>query len=344
MKRVSSFIKNVHKTGSLWKICRVAVVVLAAFMLAGCGRVHNEEVHIEITEEGRNWMQWYVDHGYKDSWQPENLDGFMAAMAVDGIPDFPENAQYTNKLDSFKCGENNVYTLTGDKEPEMDVVYIHGGGYFSNIDQSVISYCDLIASSVPAKVYMPLYSLCPSGNCEEAYDFLTQAYELILKDDRPIVIMGDSAGGGLALGFVEYLGEKKIKKPEKMVLLSPWVDATMSNPDIPKYNEVDVSLDYKGLAIAGERWADNLDVKDYRVSPIYGKIKKMPEALIYTGTSEVMYPDNRLLFEKLTKANCKATLVVGDGLYHVFANDSEIPEGRESEEIMLEFISGTGKK
>lgn len=40
--------------------------------------------------------------------------------------------------------------------------------------------------------------------------------------------MGDSAGGGLSLALCMYLRDEGYKSPAGLVLMSPWVDLTMS--------------------------------------------------------------------------------------------------------------------
>ncbi len=46
--------------------------------------------------------------------------------------------------------------------------------------------------------------------------------------------MGDSAGGGLSVAFCEYLAVNNYSQPEKLILISPWLDVSMSGD----YDEV----------------------------------------------------------------------------------------------------------
>lgn len=66
--------------------------------------------------------------------------------------------------------------------------------------------------------------------------------------------MGDSAGGGLALGLALALKTENITQPKDIILLSPWLDVTLSNEDIPKYESSDPILSAWGCgswAISG---------------------------------------------------------------------------------------------
>ena len=83
--------------------------------------------------------------------------------------------------------------------------------------------------------------------------------------------------------------------PERLVLLSPWIDVTMTNPAIPTLEEGDFILSAYGLAGLGKLWAGEMDVRDSRVSPLYGSMAGLPPTLIFCGTDEILRPDITLL-------------------------------------------------
>ena len=68
--------------------------------------------------------------------------------------------------------------------------------------------------------------------------------------------MGDSAGGGLALGLAEVLRDQGDICPEELILISPGVDMTLTNPDIPNYVALDPMLGIDGVRRLGEVWAN----------------------------------------------------------------------------------------
>lgn len=84
--------------------------------------------------------------------------------------------------------------------------------------------------------------------------------------------MGDSSGGGLAFGFAMMLRDEKISQPNQIILLSPWLDITMSNNDILEIDKKDKILGVKSLQMAGKLYADTLDLRNYRASPIFGDV------------------------------------------------------------------------
>jgi acetyl esterase/lipase len=73
----------------------------------------------------------------------------------------------------------------------------------------------------------------------------------------------------------------------------------MTNPDILAVDKYDKLLCIKGLQLAGEAYADKLDLKDYRVSPIYGDLNQLPKISIFIGTHDLFIADSRKLKSKL---------------------------------------------
>ena len=72
--------------------------------------------------------------------------------------------------------------------------------------------------------------------------FLKKLYHDLLNqvaDSKQIVVMGDSAGGQIALSFAQLLKEKHIAQPGHIVLISPVLDATMRHPEVPDYLKKD---------------------------------------------------------------------------------------------------------
>ena len=91
--------------------------------------------------------------------------------------------------------------------------------------------------------------------------------------------MGDSAGGGFALSFCQYLKTINLPQPKEIITFSPWVDVSMPRNDYD--NENDPILGEIGLKEVGKSWAGDLDTKDYRVSSIYGDNEGLAKNLIF---------------------------------------------------------------
>ena len=245
------------------------------------------------------------------------------------------NLKFESDIDSFSIGDNTIYKFTnGNKKI---IVYLHGGAYINEASNYQLKFIDKVAAKSNSDVYLPVYPLAPNHTYIETYSLLENLYNELLKEDKEIIFIGDSAGGGLALAFTEYLKENSIKLPNKLVLLSPWVDISMENEDIKNYEKVDPMLSSYGLVEYGKLWAGDTDLKDYKLSPIYGNLEDLPDTLLFVGTREIFYPDVTLLNEKLNEHNTNSKLIIGTSMNHVYPV-YPIPEADDEINEIINFI------
>lgn len=211
--------------------------------------------------------------------------------------------------------EMQVFTY-GKKESENMVLYIHGGAYIGQINMQHHLFCFMLSRKLNVRVISPVYPLAPNHKASESFDLIVDLYKHLLKNHKNITIMGDSAGGGLALAFCQCLNKLKLPQPKQIITFSPWVDITMSNT--PYDNEDDPILGEIGLREIGKSWAGDLDTKDYKVSPLYGDNPNQPKTLIFAGTNEIFYKDIAKYTEKLKNNDVDFELITGEGMFHIY--------------------------
>ena len=311
---------------------------LIMIMLAGCSQTSSKTVKVEMSEKTKQFVESLgfddVKILEKEGWEKYTLPGIAARSS--GYVDIVTVDNSGNPIE-FKSDFNNKYrnmdfvasfTPKGGKFNKV-MLFVHGGAYISGAGSSHARFCDNLADMNNALVVVPSYGLTPQCTYKEAYEMLDKVYGEISKYNLPIIIFGDSAGGGLATGYTLLLKEKGTKMPDKVVLISPWLDITMSNADIEKYQKNDRMLAPFGLAEAGKLWAKGLNTKDYRVSPIYGDFSDFPETLLFCSTWEIFYPDEVKFAKILKDKNVPHTVVELEGFIHdapLFSNLDEYPE------------------
>ena len=219
---------------------------------------------------------------------------------------------------------------------ERLIIYLHGGIYVNEINPVHINFCDKLAKKVNACIFAPIYPLAPNHTYEETYEIVEKLYRHLLEMDKPIIIMGDSAGGGLSAAFSEYLAVIDLPQPENLILISPWLDVSMSGD----YDDVefDPMLGVDGIREMGETWAGELDSKDYRVSPLFGEVDNLPKTTLFVGTHEILYSDVVKFYNKLKDNGVDVELNVGEGMTHVYAIYPLVPESREAFKHIVEII------
>lgn len=240
----------------------------------------------------------------------------------------------TNTYNGYK-----VETIYQNENIDSITIYLHGGAYINEASYFHYRFVDNIVEKLNTKIIFVHYPLAPEHTCEEAINLLDDLYRNIKEHTKKkIIIMGDSAGGGLALAFTEYLNNHKINQPDKIILISPWVDLTMSNKEIRNYEPIDPMLDIDELKEASQKWKGNLDIKDYRVSPLYGKLKNLNDILLFVGDREILYPDIILLDNKLKKSKVNVKLILGKSMNHIYPL-YPIKEAKEAIKEIIKFVN-----
>lgn len=249
------------------------------------------------------------------------LDNDVPYLLPDGLLTVTARRQETDGV--------TTYVLNDHGEGQRVVIYLTGGAYLQRPDKTHWQYLDRLAHESGAKVYVPLYSLAPQCTFQVAYQELANLYADLyaLSPASEITLMGDSAGGGLAAGFCEYLAAHGLPQPGHLILFSPWLDLDLTNPVISKYEACDVTLAVSGLRKIATMWAGEVDHHDYRLSPLRGDLTKFRDVAVYSGTREIMYPDVTQFVQKLRQAGIPVYYGPGRNLFHIFPL-YQIPEAR----------------
>lgn len=227
----------------------------------------------------------------------------------------PKNCKLNCSVTQYNSRGLQVYEF--NPQGGTTVLYLYGGGYVHRPLKYHIKFFDKLTRACNCRIIMPVLPRAPFCTYKYCYDKIENFY-LSLENKRDIILMGDSSGGGLALGLTLKLKEEGRELPRKLVLLAPWADLTMTNSLIPEYEKVDPRNSRWLAKLWGGAWAGGDDLKNYMLSPIYGNLSGLPPVVQYAGTRDILYPDCLLLHEKLQQAGVSSKFVSGKGLNHVY--------------------------
>ncbi|TDD15491.1 alpha/beta hydrolase [Nonomuraea diastatica] len=197
-----------------------------------------------------------------------------------------------------------------------DVFYLHGGGYSREITGTHWSLVAKLAERFGCTVTVPIYPLVPAADATEVLSLLLQAYTGLRVTGRRRVVMGDSAGGGMAMGLAQLLRADHLPGPDRLVLLCPHLDCTMSNPGGLALERYDPIVSVFGIAEACKMYAGALDLDDPLVSPINADLTGLSPITLFTGTREVLYPDCRLFRDRARRAGVELDYHEYPGMFH----------------------------
>ncbi len=230
------------------------------------------------------------------------------------------------KIDTYEFSGRKVFTIKNENNVENKkyILYFHGGSYVAEATQNHWDFLEKIVKDTGYEVIMPDYPLTPKYNYKDVYNMVEPLYKEIVekvgKDN--LIIMGDSAGGGLALGLYEKLVEDNIGLPIKTILISPWLDVRLENTEIKEIEKNDNILNKEALKLAGIAYAGEDGINKYLVNPIDGNLSKLSNIKIFIGTYDILYPDCKLLKEKADKVNGNVEIKEYDKAKHIWLIDN----------------------
>ena len=150
-------------------------------------------------------------------------------------------------------------------------------------------------------VSIPAYPLATVADHNDCLSLVTAVYLDILSGtaSSDIALLGDSAGGGMALALAQSLRDGGVEQPGDIVLLSPWLDLSLGNPEVIAAEKVDALLAIPGLLEAARMYAGGTDLRDPRLSPIYGSLEGLGRLAVFVGAEEMFVGDARKLRAQL---------------------------------------------
>jgi triacylglycerol lipase len=217
-----------------------------------------------------------------------------------------------------------VWTLAPASPSGKYIVGLHGGGF--SIQPTILHWYDYasIARNTGATVVVPIYPLVQEGGT--AATVVPQTADLIssLIDQHgadAVSVYGDSAGANIALAAAQELVRRGDPTPARMVLISPVVDLSLSNPAISLID--DPVLDAESGRANGLLWSGG-DLTDPLASPLFGSLEGLPQTWVYTGSLELLAPDVLRLQDKAIAQGADVTFILRKGEIHDWAGPGSI--------------------
>ena len=236
-----------------------------------------------------------------------------------------------------------VYTLV-PKGPtaRADVVYFHGGAYVVQISPLQWRLAAELADA-GSRVIVPVYPLAPTTTAADLVPRMTELLAGLLRQRPTTVVLGYSAGGGLALATAQQLRDQAGIQPRGLLLIAPWLDVSMTHPDQAELERADPVLRREALAEAGRMYAGALPITDPRVSPLRGDQTGLAPISLFVGTRDLLLADSRELRERCQRVATPVRLQDFDGMTHVFAHVRWLPEARTLRRMLRRHLLLSGQ-
>lgn len=208
----------------------------------------------------------------------------------------------------------------------ITILYLHGGAWVFDVLGPHWRIVDALIARTGARVILPRYPLAPESTWRQTYAFLEELLGSIGAEARDrLIVAGDSAGGCLSLGIAQRLRARGEPLPAGLLLFSPALDLTFSDPGVATIAPRDPMLAVPGCREAARLWAGGTPLTDPRISPLFGSLEGLPPTAIVTGTRDILHPDALRLSDGLARAGREVALYRYPGQCHVFVG-APIPE------------------
>lgn len=230
-------------------------------------------------------------------------------LIVDIQTKVPQEVEETCQLKTEQFMGRNIFIITPKNAEKSDtqILYFHGGSYVAEATKQHWEFIEQIVNDTGATVILPDYPLTPKYTYKDVFKMVVPLYKEIIEkvDANHLILMGDSAGGGLGLALEEAIGEENLPMPAKTILISPWLDVRLTNPAIDEVQKVDKELNKETLKLAGIAYAGEDGIDSYLVNPIDGDLSQIKNITILTGTYDILNPDVYILKEKTEEVGGK---------------------------------------
>ena len=233
-----------------------------------------------------------------------------------------------------------VWTIAPKQNGRREhVIYLHGGGYVNSFASQQWNFMTRLIDALGCSVTAPNYPHAPEFYVHDVFDFLLPLYDEVVRREGSmnVTVMGDSSGGGISLALAQLLRETGREQPANVILLSPWLDASLSNPEISAYDKIDPFLGREGLKYAGAVYARDVDPTDFLVSPVYGSLKDLAPISLFIGTLDMLEPDCRKLRARAEAEGVKLAYHEYEAMLHDWMLIS-LPESKQALRQIVEII------
>ena len=246
---------------------------------------------------------------------------------------------------SWCCGAQGIEPA---KTVEKVIFHIHGGGWICMSSRTHENHTRQWATMTRTPVLSVDYRLAPEFPYPAALDDVWDAYIWTLRhaktnlgiDPHKIVVVGDSAGGGLALALTYRALTRRVRPPDGLLLVYSALSADGNRPT-PSYllglKDPMLSLGLMDLCARSYTPEDANPSSDYYLSPILAPdnlLQQLPPVRLIAGSKDPLLDDSWRLFDRLKRLGTDVKMSLFEGMPHGLLN-LDLPMGlKQAHEVV----------
>ena len=190
--------------------------------------------------------------------------------------------------------------VVGDEMAATTLLHLHGGAFRQGSATAWSGFAGRLAKFTSARVVVPDYRLAPEHPFPAALHDCAAVLEALCDEGRPVMLSGDSAGGGLALSLAAQCASPT--RLAGLALISPWTDLRVTADSFEECATTDVLFSRDAAQEAAELYLQGVGAEDPLASPHFADLTTLPPVLLMASTIEVLRDDATSLVGRLARA------------------------------------------
>lgn len=218
-------------------------------------------------------------------------------------------------------------------------MFVHGGAFAKNFQPLHWKFVSRLVTNLNAEIIAPDYPLLPTATFAVTHQYFLDLFRELASqiNIEEMYIIADTSGATIALNAVQQFRNYGIPQPKELILLSPWLDLSLSNPNIDSLVDSDPIHDREVLQDLAIDYAHNLPVNDPSISPIYADTRRIAPITVFVGTHDILWADCRKLKTLSESKPVVFNYREFDGMFNNWMY-YDIPEGRKAREQLFFHI------
>ena len=224
------------------------------------------------------------------------------------------------------------YTLNSKNSDDSNtkvMFYLHGGGYEFGSCKSHRVFVARLCKKLQVNAYSINYRLAPENPYPAGLDDAFSVYKWLLEEKsipaENIILMGDSAGGGLALCLLVRIANQNYPQPKAAITLSPWTDLSLSGETMKTKVDEEPFFNVKNIENGARDYVANASPENPEISPLFADFTGFPSIFIQVGSREVLLDDSLRIADRMQEQGVNVTLDVQEGMFHAFLFFNQMP-------------------
>jgi len=223
----------------------------------------------------------------------EGLAKLKKKLPKDSAP--PKSVRRSMDIEKHRV-KGGIYYTARDKKNRSNkkVLFIHGGGFFLEALPLHWKLCQRLARDTGCEIIFPQYPMIPETTAKASHAMLMEVYRRFIKDTRPedLTVIGDSAGGTLALSVSMLARDSGLTLANEIVLISPgFIIGEMTEEEKRRAGYIrkhDYILGKFPIEKISELWLGELDLSDYRANATKVSLEGFPHITMFSGTHDIL--------------------------------------------------------